>query len=97
LPSNFNLNSLDDFQKNNSIYTAHDFKRSNASNNGSLYSNYNLNDFTNTKENENRRTSLIQKKNSLKQLNPMPKHYAKNHFSPQTSIRIKVIDELDGD
>lgn len=93
MPSNFNLNLLDDFQKNNSNYIAHDSKSSNASN-GSLYSNYNSNDFK-TKENENRRTSLIQ--NNMNKLNPIPKLYAKSHFSPQTSIRIKVIDELDGD
>ena len=94
MPSNFNLNSLDDFQKNNSNYFAHDSKSSNASN-GSLYSNYNSNDLLKTKENENRRTSSI--KNNMKKLNPIPKLYAKSHFSPQTSIRIKVIDELDGD
>lgn len=41
--------------------------------------------------------TLSDKRNNFKNLNSNSISSMKSHFSPQTSIRIKVIDEVDGD
>lgn len=41
--------------------------------------------------------TLSDKRNQFKSLNSKSLSSVKTHFSPQTSVRIKVIDEVDGD